>query len=174
MGKPAPGCRCWKRSTRWVIDMPHLGHSDAGCPVPRSPAGSVLSRSDVLFDDRPLPPAGDLPRASAPRHGRLRWPYVQEVCARTLRAGVSIHGDGVDRSASSECRTSSARAADPVARPRAGARGLHRWDDRRGGVVGGGRVLRTWVLWVLRTWVLRTWVVDRGRSTGCGGPAEDH
>src|SRR4051794_30842312 len=86
-----------------------------------------------------------------------------EVCARTLRAGVSIHGDGVDRSASSECRTSSVRTADPVARPRAGARGLHRWDDRR--------VLRTWVL---RTWVVRTWVVDRGRSAGCGGPAEDH
>src|SRR4051794_5631306 len=104
-----------------------------------------------------------------------------EVCARTLRAGVSSHGDSVDRSASSECRTSSVRAADPVARPRAGARGLHRWDDRRGGVVGGGRVLRTWVLrtWVLRTWVVRTWVVggrvvDRGRSAGCGGPAEDH
>src|SRR4051812_12030789 len=81
-------------------------------------------------------------------------------CARTLRAGVSIHGDGVDRSASSECRTSSARAADPVARPRAGARGLHRWGDRRGWVVGGW-VLCTWVLcaWVVGGWVVGGWVV---------------
>src|SRR3954464_10838706 len=115
-----------------------------------------------------------------------------EVCARTLRAGVSSHGDSVDRSASSECRTSSVRAADPVARPRAGARGLHRWGDRRGGGGGGGRglptrglrprgprprglrpwVLRTWVLrtWVLRTWVLRTWVL---RTWVVGGRVVD-
>src|SRR4051795_4038889 len=98
------------------------------------------------------------------------------MCARTLRAGVSIHGDGVDRSASSECRMSSARAADPVARPRAGARGLHRWDDRRGGVVDGGWVVGGWVrcTWVLCAWVVGGWVVDRGWTAGGGGAAEDH
>src|SRR4051812_37230286 len=94
------------------------------------------------------------------------------MCARTLRAGVSIHGDGVDRSASSECRTSSARAADPVARPRAGARGWPGWDARRGGVVGGwvvgGWVRCTWVLcaWVVGGWVVGGWVVDRGWTAG--------